>query len=170
MLANIAPNKSLAAYSASEWLTPIRGFGGGITAPSRADYINAREAGLVLLEQDEGDWIPKSGLTSDGDKVNRIRMEGIVGFNIGEALKPFKSEPSYPSNKTAARVAMERKMDVLAGTEDVPESQLIRGHNIFEIDATATSVLYKVDVKTFGDMDSIIANVTVGPTVDIEIE
>lgn len=172
--ANVSPHISIAAYRTNEFLQGIQGFGGGIGKPTRSDYVSAREAGLILLERDEGKWIPKSGYMSDGypigNKFNRVRMEGLVGHNIGQALKPFKAEPSYPSNVTGARVAQERRLDLLKGTPEIPDSQLIEEYSVELIDETSTSVIYQTKAKMFGDMDSIIANVEVGPTVEITIE
>lgn len=164
--ANTSPHISLGAYRTNEYLQPLRGFAAD-AAPSRQDFIDAKKAGLVLVEQDEGKWIPKSGIMSDGSKFNRRRMQFLVGKNLGQALKPFKSEPQYGSNIDGAKVAMRKKLDVLLGSKDIPDSQLIEAYQVIDVDQTATAVIYKTKVELYGDMDNIVNNVVVGATVEI---
>lgn len=173
-MTNTPPHISPAAYRNREYFQPVRDFESGVT-PTRADYKEAVDVGALILEREKGGiWKLRSGITTDTtpgkELIARRVMVDLVGLNVGQALLPFQNEPPYPSNVNAAKGAMDNRLGLMQGSEDIPDSQLIENFQTKISSQSSDTVQFKIKVELWGEMRHLIAAVQVGSNVTITEE
>lgn len=173
-MANSPPNKSPAAWSNREYFQAIGDFEDGVS-PTRADYVEAVDQGALVLEREQGGiWKLRSGVTTDTtagkQRIARRVMTDYVGINVGQALLPYQNEPPRPDVVDGVKSAVDRRLERMEGTGDIPESQLIEDFTNVVDAVQSDSVRFKLQVELWGEMRHIIAAVTVGAQVTIEEE
>lgn len=169
---NTPPNLSLAEDRWSEYLTTIDGLPAGVEL-SREYWVAADAAGMNMLERrDTGGFRFHMAITSDpaAGKTSfiRRRMTDFVNDNIASALQPYRNKAPIPAHRRGALRAQIQRLQLMKGSDDVPDSQMVEAFSVNESASDASSVEYLVKVKLWGEMRYLIAHVQVGENVNIE--
>lgn len=163
---------SVADYDNAAQLREIVRLPDGVSI-NRPEWVRAQEVGGITLEKlDVGGYKFHSGLTSDPAKPSMVtrRMKDVVGATVGFALLPYQNKPPINIFVDAALASIGSALSLMQGIDDVPQSQQIEAHAEELLSRSGTAVIYNVQVKLWGEMRFIIANITVGEDIVITIE
>jgi hypothetical protein len=163
---SIDPSESVAQKKWKGFLVPVIGLPSGVEL-TRPEWIAADAAGAIMAERNtDGGYKFHMDITSntaDGKTSSvRRRMHDLVNFETGGALENFANAKPTPSNRRAAKGAMDKRLGTLKGNEQIEE------FTTEEVAKTGDSVTYKTKVKLFGELRFIINKTVVGENVVIE--
>lgn len=144
----------------------------GVTI-GRTERVEANAAGLIVLAPLEGGGFKiASGITSDPNKPSMItrRMELFIGNNCGRVLLPFQNKPATNYYVDGAFAGLQGMFEALKGEEQIPQTQYIEAFGLEIVEKTGSSVIFRAQVKLWGELRFIILNLTVGEDLIITIE
>lgn len=164
----IPPHYSLAdadyAYCLAAVVEPEDGM-----SLSRANWIRAEDAGLVLMEPVPGGGFRfHNNIVSDRTSQTTRRMKDLVSANLALALLPYQSKPALDTYVEGALSALQSTLRVMKGDDTIPQTQFIEQFSVRILSRTGSTVIYDVRVKLWGEMRFIVLNVTVGEDITIE--
>lgn len=181
ILSNLPPerNPGQATEPVPTVMSGITGLQRGVSGLTIADYIQLRDKGVAGLrvDRDVGPIIQSgitTSLTSGEKNINRRRMADFIQDSLAGRYGQFNKLPLTQGLKDSIVAETDAFMDSLLSPNN-PAAQRINGYTIDDVSGnTAESeaqgiYVVIVKVRTLSTADFIVAQVTAGENVDVEV-